>query len=212
MSSRALWCPAPQPCDTSRSPYCADFLTPGSAPARPPSLPAPQCCPSRAWLLFFCSPGLCRLSHAGVCSCPPAISARSPVMPQPGVAAFLLLPWAVQTFSRRGLLLPAHRLSSLPSCWPSLVRLLFLQPWPPVPSGWEDHLPLLPAASCQNPHFKVKDPCVLDIKFLIDFLQDLGSNFLPPPDWTQPSSFCGSHFLILLFGFSLRTLKPPTSY
>ena len=77
-------------CSSSRSPGCADFLTPGSAPARLPSLPAP----------------LCR---------------------------------------------------------PSWVQLLFLQPWPPVPSGWEDHLPLLPAASCQNPHFKVKDPCVLDI-------------------------------------------------
>ena len=59
----------------------------------------------------------------------------------------------------------------------------------PVPSGWEDHLPLLPVASCQNCHFKVKDPCVLGIKLLIHFLQDLGSDFLPPPDWTQPLSF-----------------------
>ena len=59
----------------------------------------------------------------------------------------------------------------------------------PVPSGWEDQLPLLPVASCQNRHFKVKDPCVLGIKLLIHFLQDLGSDFLPPPDWTQPLSF-----------------------
>lgn len=92
---------------------------------------------------------------------------------------------------------PARRLSplSLPAvslCSPGLAQpgtVAFPPALAPVPSGWEDHLPLLPVASCQNPHFKVKDPCVLGIKLLIHFFQDLGSDFLPPLDWTQPSRF-----------------------
>ena len=128
--------------------------------------------------------------------------------PAPRVPA----PRAVQTLSCRGCSRPPSlRLSPLPG----LCRLSHAGPAPthmpvvsprsqglaqpgtvafppalaPVPSGWEDHLPLLPVASCQNCHFKVKDPCVLGIKLLIHFLQDLGSDFLPPPDWTQPLSF-----------------------
>ena len=68
-------------------PCCADFLTLGSAPARPPSLLTPLCWPIRVQLLFLPLPGLCRLPHAGVCSCPPAISPCSPVPAQLGAAA-----------------------------------------------------------------------------------------------------------------------------
>lgn len=110
-------------------------------------------------------------------------------------------------------------ISRVPRVCPAPVRLgcmlsssLPATSWLPVPSGLED-----PSVPLTYPFFLppptgtfllklsfIEDLPVcqaFDIKLLIHSLSPrFGVNFFPPPDWTQPPSFCGSHFPFILPG------------